>query len=52
VNFEDYCLYTIYTLSFDRGCRGHDRMVVGFTTAYAMSEYHHVSSNPARYNEM
>ena len=24
-----------------RGCHGHDRMVVGFTTTYAISAYHH-----------
>jgi hypothetical protein len=24
-----------------RGCRGHGRMVVGFTTTYAISAYHH-----------
>jgi len=24
-----------------RGRRGHDRMVVGFTTTYAISAYHH-----------
>jgi hypothetical protein len=24
-----------------RGCRGHDRMVVGITTTYAISTYHH-----------
>ena len=24
-----------------RGCRGRDRMVVGFTTTYAISAYHH-----------
>jgi len=24
-----------------RGRRGRDRMVVGFTTTYAMSDYHH-----------
>ena len=24
-----------------RGCRGHDHMVVGFTTTYAISAYHH-----------
>jgi len=23
------------------GCRGRDRMVVGFTTTYAISAYHH-----------
>ena len=25
------------------GCRGHDRMIVGFTTTYAISAYHHLS---------
>ena len=24
-----------------RGRRGHDRMIVGFTTTYAISAYHH-----------
>ena len=24
-----------------RGCRGRDRMVVGFTTTYTISAYHH-----------
>ena len=24
-----------------RGCRSHDRMVVGFTTTYAISAHHH-----------
>ena len=24
-----------------RGCRGRDRMTVGFTTTYAISAYHH-----------
>ena len=24
-----------------RGCHGHDRMVVGFVTTYAISAYHH-----------
>jgi hypothetical protein len=28
-------------LVIDRGCRGLDRMVVGFTTTYAISAYHH-----------
>ena len=28
---------------YKRGCHGHDRMVVGFTTAYAISAYHHWS---------
>jgi hypothetical protein len=26
---------------FKRGCRGRDRMVVGFRTTYAISAYHH-----------
>jgi hypothetical protein len=33
-----------------RGCRSRDRMVVGFTTAYPISAYHHynvASSNSA-----
>jgi hypothetical protein len=34
-------LFAIYALSFDRGRRGRDSMVVGFTTAYAMGEYYH-----------
>jgi hypothetical protein len=28
-------------LSNNKGRRGHDRMVVGFTTTYAVSAYHH-----------
>jgi hypothetical protein len=24
-----------------RGCGGRDRMIVGFTTTYAISDYHH-----------
>jgi len=28
------------TLTFQRGCHGRDRMVVGFTTTYAISAYH------------
>ena len=27
--------------TFMRGCRGRDRMVVRFTTTYAISSYHH-----------
>jgi hypothetical protein len=27
----------------ERGCRGHDRMVVGFTTTNSISAYHHKS---------
>jgi hypothetical protein len=26
---------------YHRGRRGHDRMVVGFTTTYAISAFHH-----------
>jgi hypothetical protein len=29
------------TPSFAKGRRGRDRMVVGFTTTYAISSYHH-----------
>ena len=32
-------LYPFYHC--DRGRRGRDRMVVGFTTTYAISAYHH-----------
>jgi len=31
----------MYTYSNLWGHRGHDRMVVGFTTSYAISAYHH-----------
>jgi len=27
-------------LLYDRGCHGHDRMVVGFTTTYPINSYH------------
>jgi len=30
-----------FFLSLFRGRRGRDRMVVGFTTTYAISAYHH-----------
>ena len=47
-----YCLYIlylcighlkkyIYSSSLLVGRRGHDRMVVGFITTYAISAYHH-----------
>jgi len=26
-----------------RGCHGHDRMVIEFTTTYALRAYHHMS---------
>ena len=35
-----YNIY-IYTLECKRGCRGRDCMVVGFSTTYAISAYHH-----------
>jgi len=37
-----YVFNNVWTYSpLTRGCRGHDRMVVGFTTTYAISAYHH-----------
>jgi len=30
-----------FILSFQAWCRGHDRMIIGFTTIYAISAYHH-----------
>jgi len=33
----------MYTSISPRDCRGHDRMLVGFTTTYAISAYHHYS---------
>jgi hypothetical protein len=30
-----------WDLNIDWGCRGGDRMVVGFTTTYEISAYHH-----------
>ena len=38
-------MYTLIKLPTNcRGRRGHARMVVGFTTTYAISAYHHCSS--------
>jgi hypothetical protein len=35
-------LFVEYRLSLLlRGCRGHDRLIVGFTTTCAISVYHH-----------
>ena len=35
-------LYHLVFVTYDcRGHRGRDRMVVGFTTTYAISAYHH-----------
>ena len=31
----------VIPLEYIGGCRGHDRMVVGFSTTYAISAYHH-----------
>jgi hypothetical protein len=33
--------YSLTLLYSERGHHGHDRMVVGFTTTYAISAYHH-----------
>ena len=36
------CMYIIQLWpSKKRGCHGRDRMLVGFTTTYAISAYHH-----------
>ena len=37
---SNICL-SIKDLLLNRGCRGGDRVVVVFTTAYAISAYHH-----------
>jgi len=31
----------VFNFNIERGRHGHDRMVVGFTTTYAISAYHH-----------
>jgi len=31
----------LFNFNISMGRRGHDRMVVGFTTTYAISAYHH-----------
>jgi hypothetical protein len=44
VNVKQFLLTTWYppvTLVTTRGCRDHDRMIVGFTTTCAISVYHH-----------
>ena len=43
---QDHSLFFFYNVFFfikvrDRDHCGHDRMVVGFTTTYAISAYHH-----------
>jgi hypothetical protein len=36
------CIMIVSSLNvFKRGCHGQDRMVVGFTTTFAISAYHH-----------
>jgi hypothetical protein len=39
--FESALTSLSCTSDEDGGCRGHDRMVVGFTTTYAISTYYH-----------
>jgi hypothetical protein len=34
-------LFCVVAMQFVRGHRGHDRMVVGFITSYAISAYYH-----------
>jgi hypothetical protein len=34
-------IYYLLMLNWQILCRGRDRMVVGFTTTYAISAYHH-----------
>ena len=43
IHKSDTCFETnpIPTICIYSGHRGHDRMVVGFTTTYAISTYHH-----------
>jgi hypothetical protein len=38
---HNFCVFIINGYSIVGGCRGHDNMVVGFTTTYAISAYHH-----------
>jgi len=43
-NLDNLCLFRtqkLLQLRFVRGRRCHDHMVVGFTTTYAISAYHH-----------
>ena len=35
------CIWEQIATTAERGCRGRDRMIVGFTTTYAISSYHH-----------
>jgi hypothetical protein len=39
--YRTTAVYWIYTFTSVRGRRGHDCVVVGFTTIYAISAYHH-----------
>ena len=36
-----FCYQIFFTPLSERGCRHQDRMVVGFTTTYAIGAYHH-----------
>jgi hypothetical protein len=38
-----YKFLSQYHIVLNRGCCGHDRMIVEFTTTYAISAYHHLS---------
>ena len=41
-HITDTALVNRYEISVSQsGCRGRDRMVVGFTITYAISAYHH-----------
>jgi hypothetical protein len=45
-NFHYIIIWLFYDLTFvlsEWGCRGHDRMVIGFITTYAISAYDHYS---------
>jgi len=41
LNLSDFDKYSHLLTIYLRGRRGRDRMVVGFTTTYAISAYHH-----------
>jgi len=38
---KNYFDIYVYAIKKRRGHRGRDRMIVGFTTIYAISAYHH-----------
>jgi hypothetical protein len=39
--FSDGCAFSFNLSKFKKGCCGHDCMLVGFTTTFATSAYHH-----------